>query len=387
MFVLRDYQREAVNAAVTHIRSKVTGPGLIVLPTGAGKSLVIANIVKLLDGPVMVFQPSKEILEQNLHKYISYGEHAGVYSASTGRKDVSYVTFATIGSVYRKADLFRQFKYFIVDECHKVNPKEGMYKSFLTELSTHNVIGLTATPYRLMTNSYGPMLRFLTRSKPSYFKSLVYYVQNKTLFDAGFLCPLEYHQLPNFNRKAVKHNSTGSDYDEDSLKKYYETINFVQGVGKVVKRLVDRGDRKAILVFTRFVDEAKKVAETIPGAVVVSGKTPKKEREAILRDFKKGKIKVVCNVGVLTIGFDFPELDTMVIARPTLSLVLFYQMVGRVLRPHPSKKAGMVVDMCGNITFFGKIEDIRIELPTDRTPCVYGTHGQITDVGLYRDLN
>lgn len=400
MFVLRPYQQEAVDLAVEHLRSKVTLPALMVLPTGSGKSLVIANIVKRLNGPVLVLQPTKEILEQNLHKYISYGGSAGVYSASANRKDIGYVTFAMIGSIYKKAEIFTQFQYFIIDECHKVDSKiekkkdepievgkKGMYRKFLDDMGTHNILGLTATPYRLGNNSRNPELRFLTRTRPAIFKTLLYYVQNRTLFKEGFLAPLVYHQLKNFDRTKVERNKSGADYDDKALKAYYGAIDFLGGVVKVVQRLMERGDRKNVLVFTKFIEEAENLSSQVPGAVYITGQTPKTERERILRDFRKGKIKIVCNVGVLTIGFDYPELDTIVIARPTLSLTLYYQMIGRVLRPHPSKENAMVIDMCGNIDFFGKIEDLELMDGDTRTPYVRGTYGQLTNVPLARDVS
>ena len=93
---------------------------------------------------------------------------------------------------------------------------------------------------------------------------------------------------------------------------------------------------------------------------VVSGATPKKEREAILERFKNGETEVVANVGVLTTGFDFPALDTVILARPTMSLALFYQMVGRAIRPYPGKE-GWVVDLCGSVAKFGRVEDLWLD--------------------------
>ena len=114
-----------------------------------GKSLIIANIAKQLCGNVVIFQPSKELLEQNYGKYILYGEYAEIYSASAGRKKISHVTFATIGSVVNKPELFNEFQYCIVDECHLVSPKdETMYNKFFTALNL-KVLGLTATPVRM----------------------------------------------------------------------------------------------------------------------------------------------------------------------------------------------------------------------------------------------
>ncbi len=390
-FILRDYQQQAVRAGVDHLQAPKSSPGLMILPTGSGKSLVIANTVRELGGNALIFQPSREILEQNYFKYISYGEGASVYSASAGQKDISHVTYATIGSVYKKPSLFTQFDYFIFDECHKLNPEDkkvkgeagpmkkgGMYKEFFKAVGTHKVLGLTATPYRLYSNRMGPDNRFITRTRPSFFKTVVYYVQNKTMFEEGYLCPLEYHQLQNFDRSKVLLNSSGMDYDEQSLKRYYGAIDFIGGVAKVVQRLLERGDRKRILVFTRFVEEAKNLAQVVPGSVVVSAET--KDRDQIIRKFKAGKIPAICNVGVLTTGFDYPELDAVVIARPTLSLSLYTQMVGRVMRPHKDKKNGMVIDMCGNINYFGKIEDQELVDAHTRTPYIRGTNGQLTNV-------
>lgn len=100
-----------------------------------------------------------------------------------------------------------------------------------------------------------------------------------------------------------------------------------------------------------------------------------------MADFKSGKIKVVANCGVLTTGFDYPELDTIVLCRPTMSLALYYQMVGRVIRPYPGKE-GWVVDLCGNIKTFGKVEDLRIEQP-ERGKWMVKTNGkQLTNVIL-----
>ena len=155
MFQLRTYQTEAVEASVEFLRNPRKKNGILVLPTGSGKSLVIANIVAQLDAPCLIFQPSKEILEQNLAKFHAYGFRPSVYSASMNRKSVGEITLATIGSVSGvsgkkvtregKAHLFQDFPYIIVDECHLVSAKDGQYKEFFEEVSAR-MIGLTATP-------------------------------------------------------------------------------------------------------------------------------------------------------------------------------------------------------------------------------------------------
>lgn len=361
-YTLRPYQASAVLAAVKFFRGPQRYNAIEVLPTGSGKSLIIATIAKELDAPVLIFQPTKEILEQNCAKYLSYGYHSGVYSASVGRKDISKVTFATIGSVKNKSDMFRGFPYIIVDECHFVNPKGGMYETFLSQLASRSkVLGLTATPYRLVTDGFGgSILKFLTRTRPRVFEELIYYVQNADLFQQGYLAKLKYVTADNFDRGRLQVNSTGADYTDESVKRYYKDSNFQDGIVSMVRHAIDDRGRKNALVFTRFTEEARYLVERIPDSAIVTAESSKTEREAIMGGFKSGRIKVVCNVGVLTTGFDYPELETIVLARPTMSLALYYQMIGRGIRPHPKKVYAEIIDLCGNRKLFGNIEDLMI---------------------------
>lgn len=380
MYELRPYQRQAVDAAVAFFDSPNKGNGLIVLPTGAGKSLVIANIAYRLDAPVLIFQPSKEILEQNYHKLLSYGViDAGIFSASFNSRAVCKVTFATIGSVKNYKDYFRRFRYVIIDECHLVNAEAGMYKEFIDAIGC-KVIGLTATPYRLYSSRfYGSMLRFLTRTRPRIFDCLLYHVQVRTLLEQGFLAQLNYYQLPIINTSRLQLNSTGADYTDASIRKHYEEVKFSEELASVVNRLLNAG-RKSILVFTRFTDEAEYLARVLgKRAAVVTGDTPANVREGVLRRFKEGRISVVTNVGVLTTGFDFAELDTVVLARPTMSLALYYQMVGRAIRPCKDK-IGWVVDLCGNYKRFGRVDNLELRQRKPGIWAVFSGQKQLTNV-------
>ena len=360
MYELRDYQKQAVDVAVNFFQTGNKKNGIIVLPTGAGKSLVIANIAYRLDAPVLIFQPSKEILEQNYEKLCSYGVmDVGIFSASFGRKEVRKITFATIGSVKSHKDYFRLFRYVIIDECHGVNAEAGMYKDFIETIQC-KVLGLTATPYRLYSSRfYGSMLRFITRTNPRIFNELLYAVQVRTLLNRGYLAPMNYYQLNVVDTSRLKVNSTGADFTDASVRRYYREIKFNDSLENIVRRLLVAG-RTSILVFTRFIDEATHLARAFSDcAAVVSSDTSKGDREAILRAFKQKQIKVVANVGVLTTGFDFPELATVVLARPTMSLALYYQMCGRAIRPFPGK-VSWVVDLCGNYKRFGRVDDLEL---------------------------
>ena len=353
----------------------------------SGKSLIIADIASRLNGYVLVFQPSKEILEQNYRKLCSYGVlDCSVYSASMGRKDVSRITFATIGSVKNHPELFQHFQYIIIDECHLVNPKEGMYRDFLSMLRC-KVLGLTATPYRLSSSrDFGTMLKFITRTRPCVFSEVIYQVQISTLLDMGYLAKLKYFELPPpcWNESRLKRNTTGADYTDKSVIQEYERTDLYGWLVQIVNRLLHNRKtgirRKGILVFTRFLKEAEQLTRSIPGTAIVSGDTPKETRETILRQFKAGEIPVVANVGVLTTGFDYPELDTIVMARPTMSLALWYQIVGRAIRPHPSKECGWIVDLCGNVNRFGEVKDLRLIDGGGGKWAVWNKERQLTNV-------
>lgn len=380
MYELRDYQKEASNAAVNFFSSTTKRNSMIVLPTGSGKSLVIADIAFRLNAPVVIFQPSKEILAQNFLKLQSYGVwDCSVYSASFNSKHISRITFAMIGSVKKSKDMFRRFKYAIIDECHLVNAEAGMYADFI-DATGCKVLGLTATPYRLHSSrSRGVMLRFLTRTYPRVFSDLIYQVQIKTLLERGYLAKTEYYCIRLVDTSKLKINSTGADYTDESLREHYRNISFDCNLENVVRRLLIAG-RKSILVFTRFVDEANYLVQKIGReAAVVSGKTPDADRKAILSMFKAGRINVVANVGVLTTGFDFPELDTIVLARPTRSLSLYYQMIGRGIRPCPDK-VNWVVDLCENFNRFGRVDDLKLAQIKPGIWALFNGNRQLTNV-------
>lgn len=380
MYELRDYQKQAVDVAVNFFQTGNKKNGIIVLPTGAGKSLVIANIAYRLDAPVLIFQPSKEILEQNYEKLCSYGVmDVGIFSASFGRKEVRKITFATIGSVKSHKDYFRLFRYVIIDECHGVNAEAGMYKDFIETIQC-KVLGLTATPYRLYSSRfYGSMLRFITRTNPRIFNEMLYAVQVRTLLNRGYLAPMNYYQLNIVDTSRLKVNSTGADFTDASVRRYYREIKFNDSLENIIRRLLVAG-RSSILVFTRFIDEANHIARTFSDcAAVVSSDTSKTDRENILRLFKNKQIKVVANVGVLTTGFDFPELTTVVLARPTMSLALYYQMCGRAIRPFPGK-VSWVVDLCGNYKRFGRVDDLELRQTKPGIWAVFSGAKQLTNV-------
>ena len=394
-YILRPYQREASRAAVMALLGRRTTNGLLVLPTGSGKSLVIADIASKIDGPLLVMQPSKEILMQNFAKLQSYGVYdCSVFSASVGRKDISRITYATIGSAYNQIEKFRHFKYILWDEAHEqINPKGGMAEAFIHDRTDRQVVGLTATPYRLARSFYGGSeLKFLTRTRPRIFSDVLYYCQIGDLLAKGYLADLRYFDVSNrisFDISHVKSNSSGADYDEKSLQLEYERSGFAYDLLNWTLRVLrpnDGSERNGILVFTRFVRDADRLVGMLKAkgvsAAVVTGDTPKKERDQVLEDFKAKRIKVVANAAVLVTGFDYPALDTVILASPTKSLARYYQEVGRIIRPFKDKN-GWVLDLVGNYGRFGAVSDLRIECPLGTQKWMVTSKGrQLTNIPM-----
>jgi len=377
MFKLRKYQQEAVDKSLDFYQfGDHKEKPIIVAPTGSGKSLVIAYTAKEVAEGVLVLQPSKELLEQNFEKYKSYGAEASIYSASLKQKEIGSVTFATIGSVKNLASEFQHVKLIIIDECHLVPPstdkfdKKGqllkagsMYTKFLIGLPEAKVIGLTATPFRLKkylnpwTRAPFAQINLLNRELPRFFNRFLHVTQISELYEQGFLCPIRYVPMTWDTGKLVV-NTTGSEYTDKSIEDALKQQKINVQLPAIVKQSREKG-RKHSIVFVFSVNDAIELAEKTPDSDYVSAYTELKDRERIIKDFKNGKIKTLYNVNVLTIGFDFTALDTIIIARPTMSLALYMQMIGRGIRPHPGKKDCVVVDMCGNIARFSEIENIK----------------------------
>ena len=415
-YELRQYQKEASDAAVAFFNSKEKKNSLIIAPTGSGKSIIIADIAYKLNGNVLVLVPNKEILEQNYEKLKSYGvDDVAIYSASLNSKNIDRITFATIGSIINHKEDFKLFKAVIIDEAHVVNAAGGMYKDFLTHVK-RKVLGFTATPYRLFTqqgivaegkfmpngsykesdyfkNGFEPkpgvvqvnkcIEKFLTRTRPRMFNDVIYQISIQQLLSEGFLARLTYFsQIKLVDTSRVKLNSTGRDYDEQSLSEEFQRCNLNQKLVEIVNRLLHPKNgvqRNGILVFTKFIEESEALCRAIPNSAFLTGETNKKDREKIIADFKSGKIKVLANVGILTTGFDYPALDTIVLARPTMSLALYYQMVGRIIRPYPGKQ-GWVVDLCGNVERFGEVENFHL---VENKPGEYAYVGYVNNEWKY----
>lgn len=365
MFELRDYQNECHNDIVKWMKGGGSS-GIVVAPTAWGKSLGIGYLAKEV-GNTIVLSPSKEILYQNYSKYISYGGEASIFSASMGCKEMGKVTFATIGSVKHLGKEFKKLGISLlqIDESHlHSNPEGGMFKSFLKDLSPKYLIGWTATPFRMKSYSdpsgYSySQLNMLNRTRPKLFKDFIHVTQISELTERGYWAPVEYHK-EDFNPLGLVLNSTGAEYTDSSIHNVVKNNNINNRIYKKIKQLISDGVG-SILVFMDSVENCYTMKNALGNiADVVEANTNKKLRTEIVEDFKSSKLKVILNVNTLTIGFDYPQLEVVIMGRPTNSLAVIYQIYGRLVRPYEGK-VGKFYDYGGNIDKFGEFEGLTIE--------------------------
>ncbi|MCR9298511.1 DEAD/DEAH box helicase [Vibrio fluvialis] len=358
MYTLRPYQADSVKAVIHYFRQHST-PAVIVLPTGAGKSLVIAELARLAKGRVLVLAHVKELVEQNHAKYEGYGLKGAIFSAGLGRKETDQqVVFASVQSVVRNLDAFKnQFSLLVIDECHRVpDDKSSSYQKVITHLLELNpgmkVLGLTATPYRLgMGWIYQYHTRGLVRSEePRFFRDCIFELPIRYLLDEGFLTLARLIDAPvlSYDFSQLKPANTGR-YKESEMDLVIEQSK--RATPQIVQQIIQlAADKQGVMVFAATVRHAQEILGLLPQGEsdIVIGDTPSPERDAIIQRFKQRDLKFLVNVSVLTTGFDAPHVDLIAILRPTESVSLYQQIVGRGLRLSPGKTECLVLDYAGN---------------------------------------
>lgn len=358
MYKLRDYQQEAVNSAIRFFQKK-REPAVIVLPTGAGKSLVIAELARIARGRVLVLAHVKELVEQNFEKYTSYGLSAGIFSASLGKKDWEHkAIFGSVQSVARAPDdFFKNFSLLVIDECHRV-AEEGatQYQEIIKTLLELNpqlcILGLTATPYRLGLGwiyEYSQKGEIKTQMK-RFFKQCVYELPLSYMIKNRYLTTPIKVDIPvtcyDFSELTDKDQPFTATEVEEVLKSQKRLTPFI------IKNIIDiaeRFERQGVMIFSGSVRHAEEIMTYLPAgeARLVLGDTEMKNRNEIIEDFKQMKFRYLVNVSVLTTGFDAPHVDVIAILRPTESNSLYQQIVGRGLRLSGGKKDCFILDYTG----------------------------------------
>lgn len=366
------------------------------MPTAAGKSIVIAKIAETIPDRLLVLQPSKELLEQNLAKYIMLGGRASIYSASMNQKQISRVTYATIGSIKALGAKFQNlgFKKVIIDEIHAYpRSSDSMLGQFLKESGITHIMGLTATPLKLQSNMgmdgrpFSKLQMLTSNSKHGrLFNDIIHLTQIQELTEHGFWSPLVYDKVE-FDSSMLRFNSSRSDYTEDSMAKAFK-YNHTER--KILQALDSMPTRRSVVVFMPSIEEAKRMATIIRSAAVVYSGMKPSERAAIIEGFRRGSVRVICNVNIIAIGFDHPGVDAIICARPTASLAWFYQAMGRGTRIMPGKENCLIIDLAGNIDKFGKLEHLYYK--KEKVWKLFGEGGKLLtgiplhEVGMYFDM-
>ncbi|WP_298843514.1 DEAD/DEAH box helicase [uncultured Salinicola sp.] len=372
---LRPYQTQAVDNVIAHFRGS-DDPAVVVLPTGSGKSLVIAELARRARGRVLVLAHVRELVEQNHAKYLAYGLEADIFSAGLGRKESGrQVVFGSVQSVVNGLDDFAtgEFTLLVIDECHRLSiSKEALargagkaeserrrsassYERVIARLRearpSLKVLGLTATPYRLgegflYHRHYHGMVK---GPEEAFFRDCVFEQPLRVMVRQGYLAEprridgaLAFYD---FSRLMPQRNGQFAERDLNGV------VQGNRATPRIVDDVIERArDREGVMIFAATVAHAEEVLGLLPPeeSALVTGATPGVERERLIAAFKARELKYLVNVAVLTTGFDAPHVDVIAILRPTESVGLYQQIVGRGLRLSPGKTDCLILDYAGN---------------------------------------
>lgn len=355
---LRDYQQQAVDAAVTHFKSS-SDTAVLVLPTGAGKSIVIAELARIANGRVLVLTHVKELVAQNAEKIGILTTAASIYSAGLKQKSTKNKTVvASIQSAVRSPEQFNEpFSLVIIDECHRVSPDEtSQYQKLLTHLKQKNpkikLLGLTATPYRLDLgwiyhhHYHGKMGN---PDKPV-FQQCIFELPMRPLIKRGYLsAPKLFDGLSVQYDFSTLQVSSNGEYQEKEVNDLLSHCG--RATTAIIKQLIEIGaNRQGVIIFAATVRHAEEIMKRLSeqSAALITAKTSSADRDNIITSFKARQIKYLVNVAVLTTGFDAPHVDLIAILRPTASVSLFQQMIGRGLRICEGKDECLIIDYAAN---------------------------------------
>ena len=361
--MLRDYQQNAIDLTYLALRAAPDTHPCLVLPTGSGKSWIIAALCKDVleawpDRRILMLTHQKELISQDAEKLLMLWPDAplGIYNAGLDRKEIEPITFGSVQSLRGKADLLGKVNMIIVDEAHTINHNnEGQYRTLINELTQINpalrVVGLTATPWRL---GHGD----ITEGE-ALFDELIEPVSIIELVNKGYLAPLRSKSPINkLSTEGVK--KRGGEYIEKELQAAVDQHYQNQAA---VREIIEKAEgRKSWILFCTVVQHSLHIAEELRNqgiiAETVTGETPQAERDAILAAFKAGAIQAITNANVLTTGFDAPNIDLVAFLRPTMSPSLYMQMAGRGMRLKDHTDHCLVLDFAGLVSTHGPITDV-----------------------------
>lgn len=366
---LRPYQKQAIEYLYSYW-AKEDGNALLVLPTGSGKSLVMAALIERLlqefpDIRILVVTHVRELISQSFEELVKLNPWvpAGIYSAGLGRRDRNaQVLFAGVQSIAKKAHQIGHVDLILIDEAHLISRNsESNYGRLIKATRDLNpdlkLVGLTATPYRLDSGR-------LDDGDERLFDKVAFEISIRQLIDGGYLCRLVSKATTTMLDVSGVHKR-GGEYIAGELE---AAVNTDEAVHDAVAEIVAFGaTRKCWLVFCAGVKHSFAVRDEIRrhgiSCETVTGETPNGERDRIIRDYKAGKIRCLTGANIFTVGFNVPQVDLLAVLRETMSTGLYVQMYGRGARNAVGKENCLVLDFTANRVLHGPLDDLRIRTP------------------------
>lgn len=384
----RDYQEYGVQAIIDYFTEGNSGDPVVAMPTGTGKSLVIAEFVRRICAAwpgqrVIMLTHVKELIEQNYDKLMQIWPTApaGIYSAGVGRKETMFpITYAGIQSIYRVAEQFGHIDLILVDECHLIPKKSNtMYRRFIDFLRKVNphlkVIGLTATPYRVGMG--------MITDEDGLFTDICCDMTSLDVFnwffDQGYLCTLV-PKRTDIEIDVSKCGTQQGDFKQSDLQRESDKEEITRAAVEEMVRYAEMEGRKHWLIFGTGIEHVEHIVTELQAqgvtATSVHSKMSNADRDANIKAFMDGEVTALVNNGVLTTGFDAPFVDMLGILRATKSPGLWVQILGRGTRPYfaegydlttqqgrldaiaySEKPNCLVLDFAGNTKRLGPIND------------------------------
>lgn len=323
MYKLHPYQNELVANARNEL-AKGKHSVLLVSPAGSGKSVIIAEIARLAtekNGHVLFMVHRKELIEQ-----ITGSFH-------TNEVQMDRTTIMTVGRIVNRLDQLPKPSLIITDETHHSLAKT--YRTIYDYYENVPRLGFTASPWRMSGQGFTDV-----------YESMVEGPQVEWLIENGFLAPYKYYSVNLIDDNKLKKSSTG-DYTKNSIDDAIGGTIY----GDVIENYRKLADGKQAIVYCHSVEFSKQVAEAFRNEGIAAehadAKTSKVEREKIMSDFRTGALKVLCNVDLISEGFNVPDCEVVILLRPTESLVLHIQQSMRSMRYKPGKRA-IIIDHVAN---------------------------------------
>ena len=391
MYKLRPYQEEALRTIFSAIPSN--RHILVQMPTASGKTIVFSELIKRLlsqrpDLKIGILAHREILIAQASEKLLSVWPEAPIGIACTsvsGKIDTKQsVVIGSVQTLSRRISATAPFDLVIIDEAHRIPAinQKSQYGEWIQAMKGNNsnlrILGVTATPFRLGHGYiYGNLCK---EGNKNLFDALHFRFGIRALQTEGFLCLYKAKEIVNIEHDLLRVKRTASEYNLHELS---DEMSKKVHLGSAVKSFKSYGeDRKRVVIFAVTIDHAERLADAFRKAGYTAGcihsKMPAAQKRMILREFETGRLRFLCNIGVLSEGWDSPAVDCIIFCRPTLSPTLYVQMVGRGLRPHPDKKDVLILDLANNCRTHGDPEAPNIIIPNgngSNKKSVSGTSG------------